>query len=51
MGVRGRQKNSGLPVMQDYDLEGRIFRSTRHARKILFLAYFASYLKSNPFDC
>ena len=37
--------------MQDYDLEGRIFRSTCHARKILFLAYFVTYLKSNPFDC
>ena len=48
-GVDG--KIQACRVMQDYDLEGRIFRSTCHARKILFLAYFVSYLKSNPFDC
>ena len=45
------RKIQACRVMQDYDLEGRIFRSTCHARKILFLAYFVSYLKSNPFDC
>ena len=45
------RKIQACRVMQDYDLEGRIFRSTCHTRKILFLAYFVSYLKSNPFDC
>ena len=51
MGVRVDRKIQACRVMQDYDLEGRIFRSTCHARKILFLAYFVSYLKSKPFDC
>ena len=34
------RKIQACRVMQDYDSEGRIFRSTCHARKILFLAYF-----------